>query len=84
MPTPSPSPGSSASPALEWHRVLDIEQLPEGRVTTVSAGGTTLAFTLDPVAIDATLRGLRRKGEDARAGRWASRAPPADPVATAA
>ncbi len=45
---------------------------------------TILAFTLDPAVIDATLRGLRRKGAAARAGPWAARAPPADPAATAA
>ncbi len=30
--------------ALEWHRVADADQLPEGRVTTVTAGRKTLAL----------------------------------------
>ncbi|MCP3903419.1 MAG: hypothetical protein GY715_07260, partial [Planctomycetes bacterium] len=58
---------------------VDVESCPR-------CGGpmTILAFTLDPATIDATLRGLRRKGADARTGPWAARAPPADPAATAA
>lgn len=30
---------------LEWHRVADLDELSEGRVTTVSAGVHTLALT---------------------------------------
>jgi len=30
---------------LEWHRVLDSDGLPEGRVTTVTAGHRSLALT---------------------------------------
>jgi hypothetical protein len=37
-----------------------------------------LAFTMDPAAIDAALRGLRDQGMEPRAGPWSARAPPAD------
>ncbi len=30
---------------LVWHKVLDAKDLPEGRVTTVTAGTTTMALT---------------------------------------
>ena len=30
---------------LEWHRVLDVEDLPEGRVTTVAAGHKSVAWS---------------------------------------
>jgi hypothetical protein len=33
---------------------------------------TILAFTLDPDVIDETLRRLRERGHDPRAGPWAS------------
>lgn len=33
------------SKRLEWHRVLGVDELPEGRVTSVSAGALTLALT---------------------------------------
>ena len=33
------------SEALEWHRVAGLDELPEGRVTTVTAGVHTLALT---------------------------------------
>ena len=37
--------GSGASGAsLEWHRVLDADELPEGRVTTVAAGHKSVAL----------------------------------------
>jgi thiamine pyrophosphate-dependent acetolactate synthase large subunit-like protein/nitrite reductase/ring-hydroxylating ferredoxin subunit len=31
--------------ALDWHRVLDLDELPEGRVKTVAAGRHSLAMT---------------------------------------
>ena len=34
-----------AGPALDWHRVLDADELPEGRVTTVTAGHRSVALT---------------------------------------
>ena len=34
----------SSNKALEWHRVADTDQLPEGRVITVTAGRKTLAL----------------------------------------
>ena len=35
-----------ASPkSLNWYKVLDLEELPEGRVKPVTAGVTTLAIT---------------------------------------
>ncbi len=37
--TPAPTPGTT------WHRVLDADDLPEGRVTTVAAGHKSLALT---------------------------------------
>ncbi len=51
---------------------VDIEACPR-------CGGkmAILAFTMDPAAVDATLRTLRDKGIDPRAGPWAARAPPA-------
>ena len=30
---------------LQWHRVLDVDELPEGRVKTVTAGHRSLAMT---------------------------------------
>ena len=36
--------GAPAHP-LEWHRVLDAGELPEGRVTTVTAGHRSVALT---------------------------------------
>lgn len=36
---------SSQNGALEWHRVLDADQLGEGRVTTVAAGHRSIALT---------------------------------------
>jgi hypothetical protein len=36
---------------------------------------TILAFTMDPAAIDSTLRRIRELGHDPRAGPWAQRAP---------
>jgi nitrite reductase/ring-hydroxylating ferredoxin subunit len=30
---------------LKWHRVADIDELPEGRVKTVAAGTHTMALT---------------------------------------
>ncbi|WP_372789212.1 thiamine pyrophosphate-dependent enzyme [Paraconexibacter sp.] len=35
----------SAAETLVWHRVLDVDALPEGRVTTVTAGHTSIALT---------------------------------------
>ena len=35
---------TSSHPDLEWHKVLDKGRLPEGRVTTVTAGRKTLAL----------------------------------------
>ncbi len=34
----------AAGAKLEWHRVLDAEDLPEGRVTTVAAGHKSVAL----------------------------------------
>ncbi len=36
---------SQANTKLVWYRVLDLDELPEGRVTTVTAGHTSLAMT---------------------------------------
>ncbi len=36
---------TDASSTREWHRVLDAEELPEGRVTTVTAGHRSVALT---------------------------------------
>jgi hypothetical protein len=49
--------------------------------TCPTCGGpmAILAFTMDPAVIDSTLRRLREKGHDPRAGPWAQRAPPATP-----
>jgi len=33
------------APTILWHRVLDVDALPEGRVTTVTAGHVSLALT---------------------------------------
>ena len=33
------------TPPLDWHRVLDADELPEGRVTTVTAGHRSVALT---------------------------------------
>jgi hypothetical protein len=51
---------------------VDVETCPR-------CGGpmTILAFTLDPAVIDTTLRRIRDKGIDPRAGPWQERAPPA-------
>ncbi|CAM2068258.1 Rieske 2Fe-2S domain-containing protein [Sulfidibacter corallicola] len=35
----------SGSPELQWVRILDLDELPEGRVQTVTAGTTSLAIT---------------------------------------
>ena len=37
--------GAAPEEALVWHRVLDADELPEGRVTTVTAGHHQLALT---------------------------------------
>jgi hypothetical protein len=54
---------------------VDIETCPR-------CGGkmAILAFTMDPAVIDETLRGLRDKGNDPRAGPWTARAPPDSPA----
>jgi pyruvate oxidase len=44
---------STVEPALpdgdyEWHKLIDIDQLPEGRVTTVTIGRTVLCVTNGP------------------------------------
>jgi len=52
-----------------WH--VDVETCP-----TCGGPMTILAFTMDPAAIDSTLRRIREKGNDPRAGPWAQRAPP--------
>lgn len=36
--------GTKANGAVEWHRVLATEELPEGRVTTVAAGHKSVAL----------------------------------------
>ncbi len=36
--------GNGAAGDLEWHRVLDASDLPEGRVTTVAAGHKSVAL----------------------------------------
>lgn len=35
----------SITPTLSWHRVLALDELPEGRVTTVGAGPHSFALT---------------------------------------
>ena len=35
----------ASSQPLTWHKVLDLEELPEGRVKTVTAGVTSIAMT---------------------------------------
>jgi hypothetical protein len=47
MPTTEPqSPPVPPGPdELDWHRVLDAAELPEGRVTTVNAGHHQVALT---------------------------------------
>src|SRR5579859_1324717 len=35
----------STTPTLIWHRVLSLDELPDGRVKTVSAGHHSLAMT---------------------------------------
>ncbi len=42
---PSTKPVAVPEGAHEWHKVLDTDELPEGRVTTVSVGRRTLAVT---------------------------------------
>ncbi|MBD8869318.1 thiamine pyrophosphate-dependent enzyme [Nocardioides donggukensis] len=42
---PSAEPVAVPEGAFEWHRVLGVDELPEGRVTTVSVGRRTLAVT---------------------------------------
>ncbi len=39
------TPSAAAPPSTTWHRVLDADALPEGRVTTVAAGHRSLALT---------------------------------------
>jgi thiamine pyrophosphate-dependent acetolactate synthase large subunit-like protein/nitrite reductase/ring-hydroxylating ferredoxin subunit/rubredoxin len=39
---PKPSPDTGP---LQWHRVADLEELPDGRVKTASAGGESIALT---------------------------------------
>ena len=34
-----------SKPSLNWHKVLDVDELPEGRVKTVTAGVTSIAMT---------------------------------------
>ena len=34
-----------SSQPLTWHKVLDLEELPEGRVKTVTTGVTSIAMT---------------------------------------
>jgi len=36
---------TTSSKPLTWHKVLDVEELPEGRVKTVTAGVTSIAMT---------------------------------------
>ncbi len=40
---PSSEPVNVPEGAHDWHKVLDPDELPEGRVTTVSVGRRTLA-----------------------------------------
>ena len=42
---PSTAPVTVPEGAYDWHKVLDLDELPEGRVTTVSVGRRTLAVT---------------------------------------
>ena len=44
-PGPSTAPVTVPDGAYEWHKVLEPDELPEGRVTTVSVGRRTLAVT---------------------------------------
>jgi pyruvate oxidase len=38
-------PSASPTPATSWHRVLAPDELPDGRVTTVTVGRRSLAVT---------------------------------------
>jgi len=38
------APAAASEAPLIWHKVLDLGQLPEGRVTTVTAGATSMAL----------------------------------------
>lgn len=42
------TPKAIDEPALDWHRVLDADELPEGRVTTVTAGHRSVALLHNP------------------------------------
>ncbi len=42
---PHPAPAPASEQALVWHRVLEESELPDGRVTTVTAGHHQLALT---------------------------------------
>ncbi len=42
---PEEKPTASPNPPVHWHKVLDLEELPEGRVKSVTAGVKTLAMT---------------------------------------
>jgi hypothetical protein len=56
-----------------WRRVWDVD------VSKCPKCGTkmsVLAFTFDPAVIASTLRHIRDKGLDPRAGRWTERPPP--------
>jgi hypothetical protein len=74
---PEPIPDRVRGRRKRWAELLrkiweiDVETCPR-------CGGpmVILAFTLDPAVIDATLRRIREKGHDPRAGPWAERTPP--------
>ncbi len=42
---PDAAPASGAQRPLMWHRVAGVDELPEGRVTTVTAGGESIALS---------------------------------------
>lgn len=74
---PLPTPERIRAMRTRWaqllRRIWDVDIL-----ACPKCGGAmvVLDFTLDPSAIASTLRSLRNKGNDPRAGPWAARAPP--------
>jgi hypothetical protein len=74
--TPEPVPERVRARRRRWAELLrkiwhvDVETCP-----TCGGPMMILAFTMDPAAIDSTLRRIRELGHDPRAGPWAQRAP---------
>ena len=59
---------TDAAPKLEWYRVLGVDELPEGRVTTVVAQERALALTHFEGAYAALENSLSPPGRAARRG----------------